>query len=634
MVARVIAPDRIREAAVRYIEEAPWNEMHLKSFARTMPVSSNTIIKAMSPDRWRDLMAVERQARVNRLVASLEAQHMPVSAAVLRRRLGLGASTQVRQYRLAPRLRPGTQRERLESAIDEVLEHAAYREDATVLAVRRAAGSDLTRHPDLSAEFWRRRQALPRRPRRVVDPAVALDPKDGGPAFLRARLRPDIADLMWDRLIAEVGQPGRAVTATRRRFHSLRSAGQLLGIAVPDVRAIDVESMQRAWLIDRSRHGVRKRGRQALLEILDTLVLRGHEGAAQAADWLSEAAMREPRRTERALSAAESDSLVAACLESIAAGREEVDLAPNLGPRSRPGTAEWGLALVILIGRFTGLRTESLTGLRIDDLLAVGPDTHALLWRHGKKLEERLAFIPASLALLLREYDEALRPLRESYGIETLFVGTGRGSSWTGFGRQGMAQRLLGFTRRRLPAWDASDTRLSALLLRRTFATRSLAEGRSIYAIAAQLGHTSIATTLGYVRFERHAHPDEVAPALDRFGRVVLDRWKRPSMLGELEPGERDVLERDATTHGCGVGLCRHDRCAFVEAPGTPPPCQACEFLATGPSFFPAWELDLDRRRARIAALGAEAALSTVAAAEAAQLAEIERIYRDLRDRA
>ena len=188
--------------------------------------------------------------------------------------------------------------------------------------------------------------------------------------------------------------------------------------------------------------------------------------------------------------------------------------------------------------------------------------------------------------------------------------------------------------RRRLPALSDAGVGLSPLVLRRTFATRSLAEGRSIFAIAAQLGHAFISTTLGYVDFERRQHPVHVASALDRFGRVVLDRWKTPVLTSDLSEVERASILASAAPRDCGVGLCRCDQCVFIASDQTPPPCQGCEHLVTDPVFFPAWEHDLARRRRRIEELANDATLGTVAAAETAQLAEIERIYADLRARA
>jgi hypothetical protein len=291
---------------------------------------------------------------------------------------------------------------------------------------------------------------------------------------------------------------------------------------------------------------------------------------------------------------------------------------------------DWGLALAILIGRFTGLRADSIATLQVSELGVVGKDTYAILWRHTKKAdpEERLAIVPASLAALLREYDAALAPLRAAIGTDRLFVRPGQSGHWAPAAE--LTGAIRSFVARRIPTFAG----LSISMLRRTFATRALAEGRSLAAIAAQLGHAEIRTTLNYTRFEQTVHAVETRAALDRYGRVVLERWKVPALLAEIEPSERGDLERDANRRDCGVGLCRPGACVML-AEAAPPPCLACAHLATGPDFFPAWDHEIEGRRLRVIELErAKPPFLTVAANEVAQLAEIERIYADLKLRA
>lgn len=532
-------------------------------------------------------------------------------------------------------------RQQIERAIDELAANASSRDELTWERIERLAGTTL---PPRSAEVRQRlRRHLARLPRRTPVSTADTIFVDSRPRRIlrRSALRPDVAELAWDVLRDEASYVGRAASNVRGRHASLRLAGVVLGAAIPDVNQLSLAALQTSWFHARLTGSRRRRARAGLLGVCDLLVARSVNSGSSAvefarcAEWLEGLAIGEHSATRTALSAEESDTLVSRCVAVIDAGRERFAAGPDLlgastNPRAANSAADivdWGLALVLLVGRFTGLRAESIADLRVDELAEIGHDTFSVIWRHGKKAEERLAIVPAPLARLLGDYERSLRPVRAALGSDRLFLARSAEGHWGELRTVGIA--LRSFTRRRLPGFES----MSIALLRRTFATRSLAEGRSLAAIAAQLGHQHMATTVRYAQFERAEHAVETRTALDRYGRVVLERWNAPMLMSELEAAKQAEVRSEAQRRDCAVGICSENRCMMLDSGGAPP-CLACRHLVTEPAFFPAWEIELAMRRARIERLSAPGSdLLTVAASEAAQLAEIERIYADVRSR-
>lgn len=535
-------------------------------------------------------------------------------------------------------------RQRALEALTELVQSSNFRDELTWARLRERVGVPL--HEDdaeLRREFRRAKARLPLR-RAIADGVTTLAGTSGHLLLERSRLRPDIAVAVWPLLQAESQRSDRPRSSIVRRFVAFLRAGELLGATGSSIETLTLERLQSAWFASRLAPGARDQARRGLHDLLGLRLAALTSGGpadaselARCAEWLESIRALPKRAADRALTAEESDLLVQRCSEIIAAGRrrlaEDSDLlAASTGPRAignAVDVADWGLALALLVGRFTGLRAGSIAGLRIDDLASIGRETYAVIWRHTKKAapEERLAIVPASLAVLLREYDAALADVRTALGTRQLFVRPGFGGVWEP--TVDFNVPLVSFVRRRLP--DLRGTSLA--LMRRTFATRSLAEGRSLAAVSAQLGHAHLTTTMGYTKFERAIHAAETRAALDRFGRVVLERWKRPVLLADLEAGEQTLLEADAMRRDCEVGLCRPGVCVMIGAAGAPPPCLACEHLATSPAFFPAWEAEIAHRRERLTTLVA-GEMPMVAANETTQLAEVERIYAELRARA
>ncbi len=143
---------------------------------------------------------------------------------------------------------------------------------------------------------------------------------------------------------------------------------------------------------------------------------------------------------------------------------------------------------------------------------------------------------------------------------------------------------------------DAEPIRLTSNVLRRTYTTRQLYRGRSVYALQRQLGHTSIRTTILYAKQDLFEHPARVVESLDAYARSVLLLWSRPLLLEGLNPDEMAAIVTAKRERDQQVGLCRYSTCVKAER-GNPPPCSLCEHLATGEEFLQAWETEFNWRR-------------------------------------
>jgi integrase len=445
-----------------------------------------------------------------------------------------------------------------------------------------------------------------------LDAAVWDTRGGGGPLIERRRLRADIADHAWA-LMREDLLSGEFSPATwDRRFRGYILAGEMLGGIVPDITAATVEAVQRAWA--RYEGGVwkRKSARAAMVRLFSRLFelskkcreVNGRE-MLLIAGWLTTIVVsRRARPASEFLSSQELDAVIEGCLADIRAGvncvRAEAELkngsrwvhyAHDAGP-----VQNWITALMILVMVFTGLRRQSLLKMKVGDWVRIQPGWRALRWRHGKKREEKVLVLPEALAELLDLYVQLTQPLRSRLGTDALFF-TVNGK---GFWRAARPDSCLFFSFRKFVKRHGlvrgmQSLPLSPQILRRTYVTRELYEGRSIWALRLQLGQESIETTADYAKLDRFEHPALTGPALDDYARKSLRLWRAPVQLTELTADERARLLSNKTERDQGVGLCRHDRCKKIDE-GSLPPCSLCEHLVTGPEFLPAWEDELSKR--------------------------------------
>lgn len=224
-----------------------------------------------------------------------------------------------------------------------------------------------------------------------------------------------------------------------------------------------------------------------------------------------------------------------------------------------------------------------------------------------------------------------MAPVREAANTNLVFFAMDIRGRWRPLEVE-PSRQISTFAARHHLTRDGKPLCINNQVLRRTFATRAVAEGLSLVVINAQLGHDLLSTTARYARFERADHPRLVRDSLDRYGRTVLDRWHTPLVADDLEDGERRALFDNRAVHDCGVGLCRHDHCIKAES-GAPPPCAGCEHLVTGPEFFGEWEAEIASEHRRLQVLDADGRFGSAASSLAAQIGQFESTFAGLRAR-
>lgn len=442
-----------------------------------------------------------------------------------------------------------------------------------------------------------------------------MDLRDGcGGGLLRRHiLRPDIAEVTWPQLCEEALSGQYAVSTLRRKFCEYKKAGELLGAQVPDVTKATLSRIQ-AMLIgykDDVNRWKRIKLKATLIRLFSRLAILS-EGRPEIdrremlliTGWLSLTSHSKPVVSRDVLSADELDAIIKSCLADVKAGkdfikegRELLDLSTRQikGPNAAP-LVRWGVALMVLLMFLTGLRRQSVFNLREGDWAVIHPGMFALIWRHGKKREERVAVLPATLAGLLSDYAQANRELRETFGTDRVFIFGGKGGCWQPKpSLSTMTERLGKFAKRHSITRAGNSITLGSRLARRTFVTRELYEGQSIWALKLQLGHVKLESTLGYGKFDTFEHPTRVGAALDTYGRRTLTLWRGPVFLKSLDAPERERLLGLRLERDQGVGLCRHSNCKKIDE-GPLPPCSLCEHLVTGREFFDAWDAEQSRR--------------------------------------
>jgi hypothetical protein len=431
--------------------------------------------------------------------------------------------------------------------------------------------------------------------------------------LFRHNLRPDIAEVAWP-LLREDALSGQYATSTIvSRFWGYRKAGELLGEQVPDLKKATLSGIQARWAGYKHDGKLSKRGviKAALINLFSQLVILS-EGRPEIdrremlliASWLS--LTPNPRHADACdvLSADEQDVIIKSCLADvkegmkfIAEGHELLDLSTRQsnGINATP-LVRWGSALMIIIMLLTGLRRQSVINLQVGDWAAIHPGMFALIWRHGKKREERVAVLPATLAGLLDDYAEANRELREAFNTERVFILGSQDGYWQAeLLPQTTAHHFGHFVKRHAVTRAGKPLKLTSQLTRRTFVTRELYEGQSVWALQLQLGHMRLESTLRYGKLDMYEHPARVGAALDSHGRCALTFWRGPIVLMALDAPERERLLELRSERDQGLGLCRYRSCKKINE-GILPPCSLCEHLITGREFFGTWDAEQARR--------------------------------------
>lgn len=430
-----------------------------------------------------------------------------------------------------------------------------------------------------------------------------------GARLKRARLREDIRDIAWPMLEEALLEEHLACKTVSQHFMGYRCAGELLGSEVPDVREATLARVQVAWLKYEGRPIKLMIIHAALKRIFTHLCLPEMEEFGinvkemlHISAWLYTSAMVRPASPNQDfLSDAEMNAVLTGCLADIKAGLDFTESEPDLLSLStRPSNGDsaapvvrWTASLMLLLMLFVGLRPQSVINLRIGDWSELRPGLFALIWFHGKKREEKIAILATSVALLINQYVERTMKVREALGTENVFLTSTLNSYWSANPGSHYLRDCLfsAFVKRHDLKRGGTWLKITGQMLRRTYVTRELYMGRSIWALRLQLGHSSLRTTRRYGKFDLLEHPSIVGAALDEYGRKSLSLWHHPLFLADLEPSERERLLGVKEERHQDVGLCRFDCCMKIMS-GNPPPCSMCEHLVTGPEFLGAWEAE------------------------------------------
>ncbi len=433
----------------------------------------------------------------------------------------------------------------------------------------------------------------------------------GGAVLKRERLRDDLAVFAWPLLREELRSGALTMSTICAHYEGFRQAGRVLGTGIPDVRSATLEALQRAWVCYEGASNARVRARRALLQLFEALLQRSVTESAldsqellSIVNWLGTMlVLPHPPSHGEFLSEDEVNSILVSCLTDIKAGMAFTENGPDLtklstrqkSTDSAACIVHWAVALMIVLMAFTGLRRQSILLLEVDDWAEIRAGLFALAWRHPKKSEEHLAVLPATIGQQLQYYVARTAAVRAKLQTKRLILNGDNNGLWEEMAVGSCNRRLEEFVRRHRLERSGMPIHLGSTLFRRTLATRALYEGLSLEALRLQLGHSTLATTLLYTRFDLFEHPAQVRGSLDTYGRQTLTTWHAPLLLQELPSDERIALLSVKVQRDQAVGLCRHDHCIKAEY-GSSPPCSLCEHLVTGPEFLPAWQAEHRQR--------------------------------------
>lgn len=435
--------------------------------------------------------------------------------------------------------------------------------------------------------------------------ADVWDLRLGQGVIRKDRLRKDFAGIAWSYLQRELEGRKLALSTIDNHYRGFLLVADLLGTKVSDVRSARLVDVQHAW-----RHYANKLRwkfylRWALQRIFIALVACAESDQTidrkemlKVCTWIQEIRVSISEADDDHLSTGEADAVVDGCLADIKTAIEFVNTIPewqSMSASSRGAfnaslVVQWGVALMILLMSFTGLRRGSVLRLKVGDWLELHPEVYAIAWKHEKKREEKISLLPDILAKMLNDYVRYTEKLRRSLGGENVFLSGDCHGCWCEFSYgNALLHDIANFVRRHEIMRDGALVRLTPMILRRTYATRELYGGRNIWLLRLQLGHELIGTTMLYAKFERFEHPHQVGSALDGWGRNVLGLWREPVLLDEMDDGERALLLGNGESRRVEGGRCRQESCVKAIA-GNPPPCTLCEYLVTGPEFLPEWD--------------------------------------------
>lgn len=444
-----------------------------------------------------------------------------------------------------------------------------------------------------------------------------------GSLLERNKLRADLAHIAWAILREELRDGYLSPNSISNHYYAFVQAGHVLGTNVPNINNATLEAVQYAWT--KYKFKVMASGqkliRQALIKLFSSLVDSSADTSAinkvemlRIVCWLNTIKLSQNKPDEYFLSQEEMEKVINGCLVDIVQGLAFINDHPDwinmttlrYAKLNASPVVDWTIALIILLMSVTGLRFQSLVEIELGKWVQIYPDVFALAYRHGKVKDEKVVAVPGLVIKALEQYSQATDMIRQGLPIKRLFLNGNTHGFWCIFkDSSDLIPRLDKFVERHGIKRNGTPININPMVMRRTYATRELYEGRNLNVIRIQLGHISQTTTEHYTKFERFEHPAHVRDALDRYGRLALTTWKNPVLLEDLSSAERQMILSNRTSRDQDIGLCRHEHCVKVQQGGTPP-CSLCELLATGPEFLGAWQAEHEERLAEIKGLSKE----------------------------
>ena len=428
----------------------------------------------------------------------------------------------------------------------------------------------------------------------------------GNGCLRKDRFRDDIAEIVWPHLRRALEARQLVLGTIGVRYRKFILASECLSNEVTDVRTATLEKVRLAISKYANLACQLRSVKWGLLQIFAALIEQSESDnsinqkeMSNIYIWLLGLRLPEQESDCYVLSGPEMDAVIDSCIDDIQSGIEFINSEPEWQSMSLIAVAKlnasalirWGSALVILLMCFTGLRRQSVLNLKLGDWIELRPEVYAIAWKHGKNNYDRVAVLPEVLAKMLNDYVRYLEEPRRALNTDRVFLASDdRGAFCESDGQKLLFNAMANFVKRHKITRGSDPIKLSASILRRTYTTRALSDGRDIWLLRLQLGHKSIKTTMRYAKFERLEHPRQVSDALNTWGRNVLAFWKKPVLLDKLTNEERLHLLNEGESRHVKGGRCRHAGCIKIIA-GSPPPCTQCEHLVTGPEFLPEWDI-------------------------------------------
>ena len=464
----------------------------------------------------------------------------------------------------------------------------------------------------------------------------------GGKTLKREQLRADFRNIVWWFLRDELRSQKKSASTIGSYYQGFIILKKALDGIVPDIYYASLTDVQSVWVSYKGTDSQRICLRTALKQIFTLLYYHvendselNQQEILKILIWIENSvSIKTPDIDNDSLNETEVDSITECCLKDINEGIEFANHNTNLLGFSTKHNVKhnavpivyWGVALLILVMIFTGLRCQSAVFLEVEDFVQVEREVYAVRWKHDKIGEHQVGSLDPSIANHLHLYIQVTEQIRQHLNTKQIFVAGNGIGIWSSLPKN-LSKRFDIFVKRHGLLRDGKPLPISTNLLRRTFATRAAYQGIPLLSISQQLGHETLTTTIQrYIKLNQHEHPKIVGAALDTFARQSLRLWEKPILLETLSPNEREGLLNTWTKRYQEVGLCRNESCTMA-VNGNPPPCSLCRFLVTGKEFLKFWKMEHTYRLKQIEDLSVHSGNDAIVSQLKHLLKEFEENY-------